>query len=160
MDDSFIEQQRYTQRWLWVVLAFAAALQVAIGIVLLYKLQTLAAVAVIPFAGACLLLLLFRAMRLDTVITADAITYRFMPVQRRFRTIAKADIRQAEVITYNPIRDYGGWGIRYGRKGMAYNVKGDKGVFVELFTGKSLLIGTSKPEEMEAFFRKKGYPLR
>ena len=160
MDDPFVEEQRYTQRWLWAILIFVAALQVGTGIVILYKLKALAAVSAIPFAGAGLLLLLFRAMRLDTRITAEDIAYRFFPIQRRFRTIARADIRRLEVITYNPIRDYGGWGIRYGRKGLAYNVRGDKGLLIELDSGKRLLIGTGRPEEMEAFLRAKGYPLR
>ncbi|NVL91956.1 MAG: hypothetical protein HWN71_02845 [Desulfobacterales bacterium] len=51
-------------------------------------------------------------------------------------------------MTYNPLKDYGGWGIRYGRGGRAYNVSGNRGVYLELSNGKSLLIGSLQPEEL------------
>jgi hypothetical protein len=52
------------------------------------------------------------------------------------------------VQTYRPIRDYGGWGIRYGRGGKAYNVSGNRGVMLELSDGQKLLIGSQRPEEL------------
>ncbi len=60
-----------------------------------------------------------------------------------FSEIAKCDARQ-----YSPIKEYGGWGIRYGTKGMAYNVSGDRGVQLELTNGKRLLIGSQRSEEL------------
>src|SRR5215469_8630743 len=109
----FYEEQRYNQRWLWLILILVGALLVALGLVILLKLKTGPGVAVVPFGGACLSLVVFRLMRLDCKITDDTIAYRFFPIQRRFRTIPKADIRRCEVITYNTMRDYGGWGISY-----------------------------------------------
>ena len=52
----------------------------------------------------------------------------------------------------SPIQEYGGWGYRtsFGKKkGSAYNVKGDKGIQIELKTGKKLLIGTQKEDEAQ-----------
>ena len=49
--------------------------------------------------------------------------------------------------TYNPIREYGGWGIRYGLKSKAYNVHGNHGVQLELLNRKRLLIGSQRSEE-------------
>ncbi len=46
------------------------------------------------------------------------------------------------------MKEYGGWGIRYGMKGMAYNVSGNRGVQLEFETGKRLLIGSQRPEEL------------
>ncbi|AAM05462.1 hypothetical protein [Methanosarcina acetivorans] len=46
---------------------------------------------------------------------------------------------------YRPIRDYGGWGIRYGLKRTAYNAKGNRDVFFEFWEGskvKKLMIGS------------------
>jgi hypothetical protein len=54
-----------------------------------------------------------------------------------------------EVITYRPIIDYGGWGVRFGRKGMAYNVSGNIGLLISRKNGKTILIGTQKPDEMK-----------
>jgi hypothetical protein len=36
-------------------------------------------------------------------------------------------------------------------KGKAFNVSGNKGLQLEFNDGRKLLIGTSKPEELEAF---------
>ena len=52
------------------------------------------------------------------------------------------------------MEDYGGWGIRFSGKGKAYIAKGKHGLYIQLFTGKNLLIGTSKPEELQRFLKK------
>jgi hypothetical protein len=54
----------------------------------------------------------------------------------------------ARLCIYSSLRDYGGWGIRYGSKGKAYNVSGSRGVRLELSNGKRLLIGSQRPEEL------------
>ena len=51
-----------------------------------------------------------------------------------------------EASTYSLLKDYGGWGIRYGRKGKAYNVSGNKGVLLTLADGKNGLIGSKNHE--------------
>lgn len=61
-------------------------------------------------------------------------------------------IDSAYVRSYNPIGEYGGWGIRGGKlwsksKGKAINVSGDIGIQLELKNGDKLLIGTQKKEE-------------
>ena len=54
-----------------------------------------------------------------------------------------------EIITYSPIRDYGGWGVRLSLNGKAFNVRGDKGLKLYFDYRKPLLIGTQKPEELQ-----------
>ena len=49
---------------------------------------------------------------------------------------------------YRSFREYGGHGIRYGSKGKAYTVSGDRGVQIELLNGKQLLIGSQRAEEL------------
>jgi TATA-box binding protein (TBP) (component of TFIID and TFIIIB) len=44
--------------------------------------------------------------------------------------------------------EYGGWGIKYGRKGKAYNVSGNRGVQLVFKDGKQLLIGSQRAEEL------------
>jgi hypothetical protein len=44
--------------------------------------------------------------------------------------------------------EYGGWGIRYGRKGRAYNVSGNMGLDLTLKPSKSFLIGTQTPDSI------------
>ncbi len=46
------------------------------------------------------------------------------------------------------LREYGGWGVKYGRAGKAYNVSGNRSVQLKLSSGKGLLIGSQRPEEL------------
>ena len=60
-----------------------------------------------------------------------------------------ATIRRIEVVSYRPIADYGGWGIRSGRDGeRVLNARGNRGVRLELADGTRLLIGSQRPEEL------------
>ena len=57
------------------------------------------------------------------------------------------DLKTYEVRTYSALREYGGWGIRWGLNGKAYNVGGNRGVQLELSNGELILIGSRKPDE-------------
>jgi hypothetical protein len=70
----------------------------------------------------------------------------FVPLVRR--TVLFGNIVSCEVRTYRPMREYGGWGVKYGRAGKAYNVSGNRGVQLKLTSGKGLLIGSQRPEEL------------
>ena len=49
---------------------------------------------------------------------------------------------------YDPVRDYGGYGIRTTRHGTAYIAGGNRGVRLELAKGGTILIGSERPEEL------------
>ncbi len=70
-----------------------------------------------------------------------------LPGWIRFR-IRAGEVRGAEAVTYRPLAEFGGWGIRFGREGArAYSMWGDRGVRVQT-DRRSLLIGTQRPEEL------------
>jgi hypothetical protein len=94
--------------------------------------------------------LLLFSCRLITVVRSDALVIQFFPFQLRPRAISYENIKSWEPVRYRPILDYGGWGIRFGRGGMAYNVSGNLGVKLVFPTGQHLLIGTRQPEELSA----------
>jgi hypothetical protein len=66
----------------------------------------------------------------------------------RARRTLLSDIRSAEMITYDPERDYGGYGIRTGRFGTAYVAGGQRGVCLKLVNGSTLVVGSQRPEEL------------
>ena len=91
--------------------------------------------------------LLFFLMKLKICIESSGMYFRFTPFQLKWQHIAVSDIQEASSITYRPIRDYGGWGIRFGWKGRAYNVSGNKGIQIKTKKGENILFGTQKPDE-------------
>ena len=58
-----------------------------------------------------------------------------------------------EVRQYKPLSEYGGWGLRYGSSGKAYNVSGNIGIQLHFKDGSTLLIGTNKKEEVEVVLK-------
>ncbi len=96
--------------------------------------------------------LFFLALKMTTEVRQDTVCIRFVPGHRR--VIRLEEIKTVEVREYRPLRDYGGWGIRYSAKlGMAYNVSGKKGVQLELASGKRILIGSEEPDRLASMLR-------
>ena len=83
---------------------------------------------------------------LDTEVTGSEVRIRFRPIHRNWVRYNFDQIEDVQVHNYNPIRDYGGWGIRYGSLGKAYNVSGNTGVLVTLKNRSRVLIGSGLHE--------------
>jgi hypothetical protein len=95
------------------------------------------------------LLLLFLTANLKTEIRKDGFYYKFFPFQFHFRHINWSDVKKMEIRKYKPISEYLGWGIRFGSKGQAYNVKGNIGLQLVLKNGKQILFGTQQPKDLQ-----------
>lgn len=95
---------------------------------------------------------LLVSMRLITRIDSKGVSISYIPFIRK-KTYTWLDIDKAWLRKYNPIGEYGGWGIKgsFFKKGTAYNVWGNKGLQLYLKNGKRVLIGTQKATEMAAF---------
>jgi len=95
---------------------------------------------------------LFYKLELTVMVMGSELVIRFPPLTNRVIRLAK--VRACEARTYRPIREYGGWGVRCGRKGdRAYNVRGNRGVQVELSSGESILIGSQRADELASVIR-------
>jgi hypothetical protein len=97
----------------------------------------------------------FWQMRLITRITTEGIYVRFIPFHFKEQFYSWDSIESAQVRTYNPLLEYGGWGIKYGfnGQGKVYNIVGDQGLQLVFKSGEKLLIGTQKPVEIQAAVR-------
>ena len=145
MDTQFKESQKFRQPWVWLVLLVCLGLVLSpvitgvvvnIGIILSLVLVGLA-------------ILLFASMRLSLKIDEAGVEYRFFPFQWKYKRYAWTELKNYYVRQYNPIWEYGGWGVRFNRFGRAYTVRGKYGLHLEFPNGKHLLIGTQKPKELE-----------
>jgi hypothetical protein len=101
-------------------------------------------------------LIFFLSITLETKINEEGISVRFFPIQLNSKFFFWNEIEKVEVVRYNPILEYGGWGYRglnYSRK-RAINISGNKGIKIYFKDGKLLLIGTQKKEEVEKILTK------
>ncbi len=73
---------------------------------------------------------------------------KYYPFHFDFIKIDPDEIEEFEIIEYDPLKDYGGWGVRYGQKGNAFNAYGNKGVNLKLKYSRDLLIGSQTPEKL------------
>src|SRR5580704_9197347 len=106
-EDSFQEEQKFTQKWILFPLYSLWVLSLLIIPCILLGKKAGLFTAILPFVIISFILLLFKSLKLQTRITADGFYYRFFPFERRFREIKKSDIELLEVKSYDPLRDYG-----------------------------------------------------
>jgi len=95
------------------------------------------------------IVLLFFSLKLETEVRTDGLYFRFFPIHRKYHKFDPEQISEYYPRKYRPLREYGGWGIRYGfRTGRAYNVSGNRGIQLVLKNGNKILIGTRKPDQL------------
>ncbi len=166
----FKEEQKFDQWWLKLLMitVFVASvipiIYLAVDQVVFGKVHgnnPMSNTGIIIFTIAIVLIIGFSTMlvfllKLKTEIRNDGIHISFKPfVKHRF--IKKEDILSWEVRKYNPVKEFGGWGYRFGTKknGDALNVKGDKGLQLYLKNfNKKLLIGTQRPDAIKRAMKK------
>jgi len=70
----------------------------------------------------------------------------------RFR-VPLDTVRACEAVTYRPLLEFGGWGIRYGRGGRrCYNARGNRGVLLDT-SGGQIVIGSQQPDRLAEAIR-------
>jgi hypothetical protein len=141
MNYLFEENQKFTQWWLWVIL-------------LSFPIMSVGPFDENEINGYHVLIglaipLLFYFFELRIKVNEDGFHYQFFPFHIKSHTIKLEDIEKFKAMEYSPLKEYGGWGIRYGFKGKAYNVSGNLGVKVHLTNGRNILFGSQKHKELE-----------
>lgn len=151
----FSEKQRFNQWWLWAILLGVNGLLLFMAYKQLSHVQATGNGSANMLFAASLsgfLTIVFLNFRLETKITNSGIDVRFFPFHLRYKHFSWEQLSKVAVRQYNPIAEYGGWGIRLGLfgKGKAFNVSGNIGLQLEFADGSKLLVGTNKPQEMIA----------
>ncbi len=88
-------------------------------------------------------------MRLEVQVRRNGLFVQLFPFHlRKPKRVDLTSMIDSAAVTYHPIRDYGGWGIRSGRTGKAYNMRGTRGVRLIFRKGKPLLIGSQRADDL------------
>lgn len=145
MKKTFQETQKFTQWWVWLIILGILIIPIY---TFLYDefsegLKTLPVVLVV---------VLFYFLKLTTKINEKSIQMSFFPFVKK--TINWNEIKKVKVFDYGFV---GGWGIRlWTRYGTVYNIRGSKGLLIELNSGKSFVIGTQNEAELKHVLEKLG----
>lgn len=148
----------FTQRTFWsgpgavgmlALLGTTAVVEVVVAVVAfretgswLVPASVAAGIGLIAVLGACF-------ARLQVRVDGREVRVSFGPIAR---TVPLEAIVSVEATTYSPLREFGGWGIRLGRRGWMWNVMGDggKAVALTLREGRALLCSSREPEALVA----------
>lgn len=161
----FTEEQYFNQSWLWLVLIIAMGAMIVPMLMGIYTQLILGEpwgkspmsdlglilFSCLEFGIVIGLVFLFLKMRLITKVCPEGICYRFPPLILKEKIIQKDEIQTFVIRLYKPVKEYGGWGIKFGRRrvGKAYNVKGNIGMQLELQSGRKVLFGTQHADAFQ-----------
>lgn len=148
MEYLFEENQKFTQWWTWALISIFPILSLALFLL---------GEANIYYVLVCMTLpLLFYSIKLRIKINQKGIHYQFFPFHLKSRMIKMENIQAFNAIKYSPMKDYGGWGIKYSisQKSWAYNVSGNMGVKITLKKEGDILFGSQKYKEFEEALKK------
>lgn len=86
-------------------------------------------------------------IRLTIRVDSDAVRIRMFPFVRR--DVPLANIESVQARQYNPLWEFGGWGIRNNlRRTWAYSMRGNTGVELRLTDGRGIMLGTPNPDAL------------
>jgi hypothetical protein len=148
---AFYEEQRF--EWFWTLVTAVPA--IIVGYAMYRQIDTARPVfdpgtsmlLGSAFAVTLGVLIWFALLKLVTDVRPEGLSIRFY-LLRPEQVIPWNEIDRAEVVTYRPIRDFGGWGVRWAPRGIVYNTRGTRGVRLFLTSGKRVVLGSQRPEEL------------
>ena len=148
----FVETQRFSARLLGSVWAAMVVLSLVLRMVL--PQEDHGPAWLLPLT----LLLVLAAARavfvLRTEVHGDRLSVRLWPLPRLELPVSR--MHRIEAVGYRPLRDFGGWGLRFGRQGTIYSTSGSRAVRIEAEGRRPLFIGSAQPEALVAALRAAG----
>ena len=107
------------------------------------------------FGGVFLLILAIHLLFtcLDVEVHDDHVLVAFGPIRLVRKGIPFADIEAVRGLTYRPILEFGGWGVRWRGKRTAWTIRGNQAVAVTLQSGKEVYVGSRHPQRLAGAIR-------
>ncbi|NUM53914.1 MAG: hypothetical protein HUU46_09750 [Candidatus Hydrogenedentes bacterium] len=149
----YTEDQRFA---LWVYLVAIAVTCISLaGLVIAANTPNANPVPIATvIVVAVLCAFLWDVLVLRTTVSRDGVYVRLgWPIPIFWTRIGAGRIREARVVTYRPLLDAGGWGLRFGRFdgrfATFWNARGNRGVMIET-DSRRYVIGSQSPELLHA----------
>jgi hypothetical protein len=116
--------------------------------------QGLASWTYLLMGAVFLLLVSLLTVRQSTRVADDGVTVRFGFLYKAHVTFS--EIAHAEAVSYRPVHEYGGWGIKGSGRRRVLSMRGNQGVLLTRVDGSTLMIGSQKPRELLAALARGG----
>lgn len=141
----FQEVQRFRQFWIWGILIVVTG--ITMGSIFFSSEATMDWELAIPIGVLTLVNILFYKLELKTKIDQGSLSFSYFPFikERKYRF---EDLVSMEVVEYNGLLEYGGWGIKWNLDSWSYTTGGKHGILVKT-ARKKFLLGTQKPKEAQ-----------
>jgi hypothetical protein len=92
--------------------------------------------------------------RLKVVVTRTSILVSYGYTGLIQKLFPFEEIEEVEAVRYHPIREFGGWGIRFGGGGRkAWTIRGDGAVVLTLGDGTRFYVGSEYPQRLAEHLR-------
>ena len=103
--------------------------------------------------------LLIFAFKLTVIVNNQEISFKYPPIYNKSKCIPWDQIKSIEVMKINPLKEFGGWGIRYGRLGAAYTTRGRHILHIKKTEGKPINLTIISPATLIEIASKQNWPV-
>ncbi len=124
------------------------ALPIILMISAVLSLGTSLWVAIVLLTVGLLLAVMYGGQR--TLVTHQGVSVRLGVFGIRLLSLSMPEIIKIEKHSFSPLKDFGGYGIRFNREMKAFFLRGNRGVKLTRSDGKVFLIGSDHPDQLEA----------
>lgn len=93
-------------------------------------------------------LLTLASSCLDVELRSDHLFVAFGPLHLIRKRIPYAAVQAVEAVTYRPIVEFGGWGLRIRRGKTAWTIRGNQAARVTLSSGRRIYMGSRFPQRL------------
>jgi hypothetical protein len=90
---------------------------------------------------------------LTVIVRENGILMHLGTVPLIRRNVPFSDIVSLESVRYQPIREFGGWGVRGWGRRKAWSARGNQAVALQLDGDRLVLIGSDRPQRLEERIR-------
>ncbi len=88
----------------------------------------------------------FFCLHLTVTVKGDGLHINLFPLAKR--TISFEEIKGSCPVTYNAIKEYGGWGIKNFAGKKTYTLSGNQGIELQLVDNTVILVGSQHPHKL------------
>lgn len=154
----FTETQRFRPKVLWIIGTLATLFPITLMFISLRfagktpaQMPRVALLCILISATIPITLMFFAF--LTVTVKTDEIVLQFFFYRRR---IPHAKVKAFEPLKYH-WTDFGGWGLKWdGDKTWAYTMRGDRAVRLHLLTGKMVVVGSQRADELASALEEAG----